>query len=398
MKATALCISVGIFVPTQVFPAALETSNQSIAAFLEPNNYLEFSTAMVDANVSGNIYRPEADDPSTLTEISTANFVRHYVLFNAALKLQLQPNWSFGLMYDQPFGTHVDYTFDPVPSSPFDLVNAIQFKIDTQNLTTLLGYQPNPSLNFYAGLSYQTLTSQLKISGQSSGLLIDYNGDIQKNSAHGWLTGMSYQIPEYALKTSLTYRAKIRHKQPFDEQLTTIPAIPILNLSSDQTTTIETPQSVNLEFQSGITAHNLIYGSLRWVNWQNFKIASPLISSSDDSPVLLVDYQKNQWATTLGLAHVFTDKWTSTIDIGRDSGNANPASTFSPSDGFYSLGVGSFYKIHSNLFIAGGVKYFKLNKAKVKQNSNNSNSLFGPLSSVNNNHAFAYGIKMGYRF
>lgn len=72
---------------------------------------------------------------------------------------------------------------------------------------------------------------------------------------------MSHQIQKYALKTSLTYRAKIRHKQQFDEQLTTVPAIPLLNLSSNQNTTIETPQSVNLEFQSGITAHNLIYGS-----------------------------------------------------------------------------------------------------------------------------------------
>ncbi|OTG94505.1 hypothetical protein B9T24_12165 [Acinetobacter sp. ANC 4654] len=398
MKATALCISVCIFLPTQVFSAALETSNQSIASFLEPNNYLEVSSAIVDANVSGNIYRPEANDPTILTEISTPSFVQQYVLFNAGLKLQLHPNWSFGFIYDQPFGTNVSYTLDPVPNSPSNLINATQFKLDTKNLTSLLGYQPNPFLNFYAGLSYQTLTTQVKISGQSSGLLIDYNGDIQKNSAHGWLVGMSYQIPEYALKTSFTYRAKIQHKQPFNEQTTTTPTIPLLNLSSDQNTMIETPQSVNFEFQSGVTAHNLIYGSLRWVNWQNFNIASPLISSSGSNPVMLVDYQKNQWATTLGLAHVLSDKWTSTIDIGRDSGIGNPASTLNPSNGFYSLGIGSFYQIHSNLFIAGGVKYFKLNKAKVQQDPNGSGSLFKPLSSVNNNHALAYGIKMGYRF
>ncbi len=112
---------------------------------------------------------------------------------------------------------------------------------------------------------------------------------------------------------------------------------------------------------------------------------------------MLVDYQKDQWATTLGMAHVFSDKWTSTIDIGRDGGIDNPASTLSPSNGFYSLGLGSFYQIHSNLFIAGGVKYFKLNKAKVQQDPNGSGSLFKPLSSVNNNHAFAYGIKMGQK-
>lgn len=37
-------------------------------------------------------------------------------------------------------------------------------------------------------------------------------------------------------------------------------------------------------------------------------------------------------------------------------------------------------------------------KAKVQQDPNGSDSLFNPLSSMNNNHAGAYGIKMGYRF
>jgi long-chain fatty acid transport protein len=29
---------------------------------------------------------------------------------------------------------------------------------------------------------------------------------------HGWLAGLSYQIPEYALKTAITYRSKINHQ------------------------------------------------------------------------------------------------------------------------------------------------------------------------------------------
>ncbi|NNH88450.1 outer membrane protein transport protein [Acinetobacter terrae] len=398
MKATAFGISVCIFFPTPVFSAALETSNQSIAIFLQPNNYAEFSTAFIDANISGNTYRPEATNPSIYTETSTQDFVNHFYLSNAALKLQLDSNWSVALIYDQPFGTDVSYALDPIPTSPDDLVNAVRFKVDSNNLTALVGYQPNQYWNVYTGLSYQTLKTHLKISGQSMGLLVDYIGDIKKDSASGWLTGVSYQRPEYALQSSLTYRSKIRHTQHFQEQISTVPAIPLLNLASDQNTTIETPQSVNLEFQTGITANHLIYGSVRWVNWQSFKITSPLISSDSDTPIALVDYQTDQWSTTLGLVHVFNDKFTSIVDIGVDSGNGNPASTLSPSDGFYSFGVGGFYNIHPNLFIAGGIKYLKLNKAKIQQDQNGSGSLFGPLSSVNNNNAVAYGGKVGYRF
>jgi long-chain fatty acid transport protein len=54
--------------------------------------------------------------------------------------------------------------------------------------------------------------------------------------------------------------------------------------------------------------------------------------------------------------------------------------------------------MYSNVFIVAGIKYFRLNKAKVKQNQEGSGSLFGVLSSVNHNKIIAYGLKLGYRF
>ncbi|WP_416202483.1 outer membrane protein transport protein [Acinetobacter sp. ANC 3903] len=243
------------------------------------------------------------------------------------------------------FVTDVGYAFEPVSSSPVNLVNAVRFKIDTHNLTTLLGYQPNSAWNFYGGLSYQTLDTQLKISGQSMGIQANYIANMDKDSALGWLAGISYQIPEYALKTSLTYRSKIQHTPQFYEQTSSIPAIPVLNLSSAQHISIDTPQSLNLEFKSGITPRNVIYTYLRWVNWKNLKMVSPLMSLGEATPVNLVDYQKNQLSATLGLAHIFNQQWTSALDIGVDSGIGYPASTLSPSDGYYSFGVGGFYNV-----------------------------------------------------
>lgn len=398
MKATAFGISLGIFMPGYLYAAALETSNQSIASFLQPDHYAEFSTAIIKAKISGKTYRPDPNNPSTSSEISTHNFANTFYVSNLALKLQVHPNWSFGLIYDQPFGTDIGYALEPINTSPADLVNAVDFELNTHNLTALFGYQPNPSWNLYTGLSYQTLDTQLKISGQSMGILADYVADTDQDSGLGWLTGISYQIPEYALKTSLSYRSKIHHQPQFYEQTFSTPAIPALNLSFKQPINIETPQSLNFEFQSGITPRNLIYTSLRWVNWEKFKMISPLMSSGTPASVNLVDYQKNQLSATLGLAHIFNEQWTGAVDLGLDSGIGNPASTLSPSDDYYSLGVGGFYNLNSNLFIAAGIKYFSLNKAKVEQDQEGSGSLFGVLSSVNNNRAVAYGLKMGYRF
>ncbi|TCB51084.1 hypothetical protein E0H80_06875 [Acinetobacter sp. ANC 4779] len=179
----------------------------------------------------------------------------------------------------------------------------------------------------------------------------------------------------------------LHHTSTPTHQPTNPPTHQPTNTPTHQHTNTEIPQSLNLEFQSGITANNLISASVRWVNGQNFKIISLLISSVSDTPVPLVDYQTDQWTTTLGLAHVFNDKLTSTMDIGLDSVSGNPASTLSPSDGFYSFGIGGFYNIQPNLFIASGIKYLKFNKAKIQQDQNGSGSLFGPLSTVNNNDA-----------
>lgn len=132
------------------------------------------------------------------------------------------------------------------------------------------------------------------------GIQADYIANMDKDSALGWLAGISYQISEYALKTSLTYRSKIQHTPQFYEQTSSIPAIPVFNLSSAQHISIETPQSLNLEFKSGITPRNIVYTSLRWVNWKNFKMVSPLMSLDKATPVNLVDYQKKSAFSHLG--------------------------------------------------------------------------------------------------
>ncbi|WP_425915217.1 hypothetical protein [Acinetobacter sp. TSRC1-2] len=89
------------------------------------------------------------------------------------------------------------------------------------------------------------------------------------------------------------------------------------------------------------------------------------MSSNSDAPVPLVGYQTDQSSTTLGIAHVFNNKFTSTMDMGLDSASGNPASTLSHTEGFYSFGLGNFYNVYADLFIASGIKYLKFNKAKI---------------------------------
>ena len=145
----------------------------------------------------------------------------------AALKLQLTDNFSFGLLYDQPFGADATYSVADKGSviaggqGLFHNGNeATSVEVDTQNLSVILGYQPTENFNFYGGGVYQTVKGNVQLRGLAySGTdnFGGYNANIGEDSAVGWLAGFAYQIPEIALKASLTYRSEIDHKVTIGE-------------------------------------------------------------------------------------------------------------------------------------------------------------------------------------
>ncbi|HAI55502.1 MAG TPA: long-chain fatty acid transporter, partial [Acinetobacter nosocomialis] len=273
-----------------------------------------------------------------------------YYFPNAALKLQLSDKFSFGLLYDQPFGADAEYsgqnvfvsdpsntilapaaldsirtntintTFnnltadqrvgallkaqgvdltsqvgqqqyiatlnaynnDPTKKAVIDAavkqgvatqvdagikqINGLlgtgntKVKVDTQNLSFVFGFQPNQNWNIYAGGVYQTVKGNVSLRGQAYSIYNGYDADIKETGGAGWLAGVAYQIPEIALKASLTYRSEIDHDVNIREKIPTLSALSLLGqdaaaaaiANSSADTTITTPQSVNFDFQTGI--------------------------------------------------------------------------------------------------------------------------------------------------
>ncbi|MFI7905498.1 long-chain fatty acid transporter, partial [Acinetobacter baumannii] len=85
-------------------------------------------------------------------------------------------------------------------------------EFDIQNLSFILGYQPTKNWNLYAGPVYQTFKSQVELRGNVFSLYNGYDFHTKTVSDLGWLAGLAYQIPEKAVKVSLTYRSAITHK------------------------------------------------------------------------------------------------------------------------------------------------------------------------------------------
>ncbi|ENW03101.1 OmpP1/FadL family transporter [Acinetobacter beijerinckii] len=439
---------------TGAFAAALDRSGQSIAAFLQPGNYFEAGISVLDPDVAG----------KDLAGNNTGDMAGDYYFPHAALKLQPTENFSFGLIYDQPFGADAEYknksnfvasgsdgvlpgtsltnglpvvTGKPNAVGPGGIpvivngngqpvaiaLNAQQsgntsVQVDSQNINFIFGFQPNKNLNFYAGGVYQTVKGDVSLRGQAYSLYNGYDAYIPEDSAFGWLAGAAFQIPEIALKASLTYRSEIDHKVNVDESLPLLGPLGsllvatgkvtpaqlngLLNASGE--TKITTPQSVNLDFQTGVMANTVAFANVRWVNWKDFsiqpykfgqlsKLAGGMLPAlGKPNGFNLVDYSDDQWSVTAGVGRKLNEQWAGNVSVGWDSGAGNPVTTLGPTEGYWNVGVGVQYSPTPATFIAGGVKYFWLGDADAVTGAHSAAGTF------EDNKAIAYGLKMGYRF
>ena len=275
----------------------------------------------------------------------------------------------------------------------------------------MLFRSPFTNFQLYGGAVYQSVKGDVALRGNSySEAFNGYDAKFKQNHAVGWLAGLSYQIPDIALKAAVTYRSKIDHDMQVTETMFGEP----LDVTTPSKTTITTPQSVNIDFQTGVYKDTLAYANLRWVNWKDFHIRptqfgavteylTDLISKGSYTGGFDLDsYQKDQWAATLGIGHQFTEKWSASTEVSWDSGTGNPASTLNPTKGSWGLGLGVQFNPAENYFIAGGIKYFWLGDVVAEDGT-----YYIPVAGIKpiaeqadfkDNSAIAYGLKIGYKF
>lgn len=413
MKRNPILIGLcALFASTANHAAALDQSGQSILAFLENGNYVEVSATAVDPDISGKIRnRPElVNDPQNLNSGNMGNSFQYYA---AALKLQLTDRISFGVLYDQPFGADITY---PMQSNNTFSDNEFtqqgtSVNVDTESISMIFGVSPFSNFQVYGGAVYQSVKGDVALRGNSySEAFNGYDAKFKQDHAVGWLAGLSYQIPDIALKAAVTYRSKIDHDMQVTETMFGQP----LEVTTPSKTKISTPQSVSLDFQTGVYKDTLAYANVRWVNWKDFHIRptqfgavteylTSLISEGTYTGGFDLDsYQKDQWMANVGIGHQFSEKWSASTEVSWDSGTGDPASTLNPTQGSWGLGIGVQFNPAPNYFIAGGIKYFWLGDVVAEDGT-----YYIPVAGIKpiaeqadfkDNSAIGYGLKIGYRF
>ncbi|WP_287967261.1 outer membrane protein transport protein [Acinetobacter sp.] len=404
LKPISTAILLATLPTTAVFAGGLDRSGQSIQAFLQPGNYAEVGISVLDPDVKGKSSVRSLGNSFNGEKID--DMAEDYYFVNTAIKVQATDKISLGLIYDQPYGADASYSTNGPLSSFSAAGEGTKVEVKTQNITALIGYQPNENWNLYAGPVWQTVEADISLRGAAyispsdpTKALSGYNIKIDEKEAYGWLAGFAYSIPEIALKASVTYRSEIKHKATGTESFTfaqsttlapgfTVPAGTTVPMSNERVDAI-TPQSVNLDFQSGVAQNTIAFANIRWVHWDQFAVTPVFLKANSGNN--LIDYSDDQWSANIGVGHKFNDKWSASTSVGWDSGAGNPVTTLGPTEGYWSLGLGAQYSPAANYFIQAGVKHLWLGDATAQTGGN-------PVGEFEDNNAWAYGMKIGYRF
>ncbi|TFL18620.1 OmpP1/FadL family transporter [Jannaschia formosa] len=207
-----------------------------------------------------------------------------------------------------------------------------------------------------------------------------YEVEVEQDWGVGVTLGAAYEIPEIALRMAVTYHSEVTHDTRGNETSILFGG----GVEQSNGLTFASPQSVNVEFQTGINEKTLVLAGVRWTDWDDFDVIPELLNSDlaniDDS------YRWN-----LGVARRFTDNFVglASITYEKDLGS-DTVSPLGPTDGQIGLSLGARYT-SGNLNISGGINYTKIGDAFAGVADQ-------PVAFFEDNSAVGVGLKVAYEF
>jgi long-subunit fatty acid transport protein len=362
-SASALCLAAGA-----AHSGALDRTGQPVDALFEPGRYLELSFGSVSPEITG-------ESVSVLPNGTGSGDISPSSLnFGAAYKADINDTWSYALIFEEPFKAEVDY---PDGTGYFAQGSSAEF--NSVALTGLLQYNMQSGFSVYGGLRLQRTDANAAIAFVSG-----YDVEAKKDWGIGYVAGVAYEKPEIALRVSLTYSSEISHENDVIEGFG-FGAGPTF----ESTAEFETPQSVNLAFQTGVAADTLLFGGIRWVDWSDFDLSPERYGAVTNSPLL--SYEEDVTTYTLGIGRRLTDNWSVAASIGYEENTGALFTNLGPADGQKSIGFAAIYT-QGNVRVTAGVRYIRIGDTQTRVGS------LEPGAEFNDNDAIAFGLKIGYNF
>ena len=353
MKNTLTVGAALLLTTSAAFAGGIDRSGQSIGAIFEEGSYAELSYGSVTPSITGSIAGGS---------IESNNIAPSYGQLGLAYKRDVNDRVSGALIIDQPFGADVAYGGTTYPLA------GTSAEVNATSITAVGRYKFNDNVS--AHFSPRYLAADGNYTAMGGGTLL-YTSTYEQGTGSGYVAGVAYERKDIALSVALTYSSAI--------DLELEGSVGDLNATM--------PESWNLDFQSGVAADTLVFGSIRHVGWSKAVIRDAAFGD-------LVTYDQDTTSYTLGVGRKFSDSFSGALSVGYEEEQGGTARNLAPTDGNKSIGIGGTYTIDNGIALTGGVRYVMTGDA-----SSNLPISDPPIpSDFSDNSAIAIGLKVAYSF
>ena len=319
----------------------IDRSGQSISPLFEEGGenggYAQLSFGTVRPSANGNA--------------GLGNPLNNYSPMAFAYKNDFSEQLSFALIGDQPFGADVQYGAA--------LGNA-GATVSSSALTGVLRYKLGDGVSLHGGLRALRLSGAINSPPNSL--------DASSDWSYGYVVGAAYEIPEIALRVALTYNSEIAADMSGTEN------------GAATAFKLTLPESINLEFQSGIAADTLLTASVRYVGWNGFNVAT--------AGNTYVNFTEDTYTYSLGLGRRLSENFSASATLGYEAPGDSPSNTpLAPTTGQTTLTLGGQYAL-DNMTISGGITVGRLG----------DQSILGGAQSFSGSTIVGAGLRVGFDF
>ncbi|MBT8412136.1 MAG: transporter, partial [Octadecabacter sp.] len=277
----------------------LDRSGQGIGIIFEDGDYAELSYGSVSPSLTG-------DGIGGVT----GDIAPTYSQLGMGLKMQVNDQVSLALIYDQPFGADVDY--DTGSTYILGTTNA---SVESDGVTALLRYEINPNFSVHGGARFVQASGVYDVTFPAA-----YASTYSKGNGTGYVIGGAYERDDIALRVALTYSSEID--------------VALDGTAGDLSTTL--PESVNLDFQTGIAADTLLFGSMRYVGWKGFSLDDSVAGS-------ILSYDDDVITYNIGVGRRISDQLAASFSIGNEASTGDLTVNLGPTDCYMSYQLGAAF-------------------------------------------------------
>ncbi|NBZ87999.1 OmpP1/FadL family transporter [Stagnihabitans tardus] len=344
----------------------IDRSGQDIGILFEPGSSIRLEFGSVTPSLSG---RDTLGNP-------IANVGADFTQVQLGYKADLSPRLSYAFILDAPFGAEVAYGGNPAAT----MLGGTQVSAQSTAMTGLLKLKLGERASLYGGLRAQRASAEITLRGLAYAGLSGYSVDLSEDASLGYVLGAAYEIPDIALRVALTWNSAITHDFATVERLgaATVGVAP---------TKVKTPQSINLDVQSGVAKDTLVFGGIRWVNWSKFRLDPAFIVANTGSGLIALE-DTTTW--TLGVGHRFTPEWSGLFSLTYEAAGKPLVSPLAPTTGQFGATLGAVYT-KGNMKTTFGVNYTRLGDAQPA-------TAGAARASFTDNEALGLGVRVEYRF